>query len=250
MTATREAPRAAGGPGSSNVAPAPPEAGPGRSRWSGGRIAAAVIGGVLVLISLALLGAGGTAVWADQTQRESGYVTTDVHHFSSEGSALATVSTELGSAGAGWLYGPGLLDKVRIRVTPTSPGRDVFVGIGPTTDVNRYLAGVSHTVVSEFWQDKVENVAGAKRASAPGGQGFWVASAAGPGPQSLVWNPTDGSWTVVVMNADGRPGIAVGADLGAKFPALIWIALGVIGVGAVFLAGGALLIAGAILRGR
>ena len=47
--------------------------------WSGGRIAAVVIGGLLAQISLGLLGAGGTAVWADQTQRDdAGYVTSDV----------------------------------------------------------------------------------------------------------------------------------------------------------------------------
>ena len=37
------------------------------------------IGTLLVLVSLALLGAGGTALWADRTQRDGGYVTTDVH---------------------------------------------------------------------------------------------------------------------------------------------------------------------------
>ena len=46
------------------------------------------------------------------------------------------------------------------------------------------------------------------------------------------------------MNADGRHGIDVGADLGAKLPALPWIGLGVLIAGAVFLAGGGLLIAG------
>ena len=51
------------------------------------------------------------------------------------------------------------------------------------------------------------------------------------------------------MNADGRHGIDVGADLGAKLPAVPWIGLGVLIAGAVFLAGGGLLIAGAI-RGR
>jgi hypothetical protein len=51
------------------------------------------------------------------------------------------------------------------------------------------------------------------------------------------------------MNADARPGIAVGADLGARMPAVLWIAVGLLAAGAVFMAGGALLINGAI-RGR
>jgi hypothetical protein len=204
---------------------------------------------LLALLSLVLLGAGGTTVWADRTQRDGGYVTTGVHDFSTSGSALATVSTELGSAGVGWLYAPGLLGEVRIRVTPTSPEEALFVGIGPSTDVDRYLAGMNHTVITEFWEEQTEAVAGGAPAAAPGAQDFWVASSTGSGARTLEWDPTDGSWTVVVMNADGRPGIAVGADLGARFAAAPWIALGVLIAGAVFLAGGGLLLTGAI-RGR
>jgi hypothetical protein len=218
------------------------------SQWTGGRIAALVIGALLGLFSLALLGAGGAALWADLTQREGGYVTTDVHNFSSSGSALTTVSTELGSAGVGWLYSLDLMDKVRIRITPATD-KAVFVGIGPSSEVDRYLAGVSHTVISEFWEDKVEQVDGIKSPAAPAAQGFWVASASGGGPQEVVWDATGGSWTVVVMNADSRTGIAVSTDLGAKFPALLWVAIGALIAGAIFLAGGALLIAGVFRRG-
>jgi hypothetical protein len=228
--------------------PPRPEAVSRSSGWTAGRITAIVIGALLVLLSLALLGAGGTTLWADRTQRDGGYVTTDVHEFSTSSSALETVSTELGLAGVGWLYAPGLLDQVRIRVTPVSAGPPLFVGIGPSTDVDRYLAGVNHTVITEFWDEKVETVHGGTPRSAPGTQDFWAASTTGAGPQTLVWDPADGSWTVVVMNADGRPGINVGADLGARMPAVLWIAVGALTAGAVFMAGGALLIAGAIRR--
>jgi hypothetical protein len=210
-----------------------------------------VIGALLVLFSLALLGVGGTGLWADRTQRDAGYVTSDVHRFSSSGAALATVPTHLGSPGVGWLYSPGLLGKIRIRVTPVRPGSALFVGIGRSADVDRYLAGVDHTRISDFFKDRVEGVRGgaATPGSAPGTRDFWVASKAGPGTQTLRWDPVDGSWTVVVMNADGKPGIDVGADLGARMPAVLWIALGLLAAGAVFLVGGALLIASA-LRNR
>jgi hypothetical protein len=227
-----------------------PKAAAGSSRWTAGRIAALVVGSLLVLLSLPLLGGGGTALWADRTQRDGGYATSDVHEFSTAGSALATESTELGSAGFGWLYSPTVLDKVRIRVTPVSSGSTLFVGIGHASDVDRYLGGVQHSVISDFWTEKVETIGGNTPASAPGQQNFWVASAAGSGPQTLVWDPKDGSWTVVVMNAAGRPGVAVRADLGAKVPALPWIALGVLVLGAIVMAGGALLIVGAIRRTR
>lgn len=220
------------------------------SRWTPGRVTALVVGTLLVLFALALLGGGGTALWADRTQRDGGYVTSDVHTFSTSGSALATESTELGSAGIGWLYAPGMLDEVRIRVTPTSPGPPLFVGIGRSTDVERYLAGVGHTVITEFWGDETRNVAGGTPRSAPGTQNFWAASDTGRGTRTLVWEPKDGSWTVVVMNADARPGIDVGADLGARLPAVLWIALGVLAAGGLFLAGGVLLITGAIRGSR
>jgi hypothetical protein len=231
-------------------ATAPPQRPPAveASGWTVGRITALVVGVLLVLVALVLLGGGGTALWADRTQREGGYVTTDVHRFSTSGSALATVSTELGSAGVGWLYAPGLMDEVRIRVSPTGSGGELFVGIGPSTDVESYLAGVNHTVITEFWGDKTEAVEGGAPASAPETHDFWAASTTGAGPQTLVWDPADGSWTVVVMNADGQPGIDVGTDLGARMPAVLWIALGLLAAGAVFMAGGALLIAGAIRR--
>jgi hypothetical protein len=226
--------------------PAPPARSSG---WTAGRVTALVIGGLLVLVSIGLLGAEGTALWADLTQRDAGgYVTTDVHRFSTSGSALVTDPIELSSPGFGWLYSSVVLGEVRIRVTPVGSNSPVFVGIGPSNDVDRYLAGVNHTLISEFWGNQVQTIEGGAPASAPGTQDFWVASATGPGAQTLTWDPANGSWTVVVMNADGRPGIGVGADLGATYPALLGIAVGLLVAGGIFLVGGAFLIVGAIRR--
>jgi hypothetical protein len=213
------------------------------------RITPIVIGAFVALIALCLLGAGGTGLWATWTQREEGYVTTDAHTFSAAGSALTTERTHLGSAGVEWLYAPGILGKVRVRVTPADGARPVFVGIARSIDVDRYLGRVGHTVISDFWSEKLEQVVGGPAASAPGEQRFWVASDSGSGPRSLVWKPRDGSWTVVVMNADGQPGIDVRTDLGARFPAAVWIALGLLIGGAVFMAGAVLLVRGALRKG-
>jgi hypothetical protein len=218
-----------------------------RPPWSAGRITAIVVGVLLVLVSLASLGGGIYGLWADRTQRDGGYVTSSEQQFSTAGSALVTKPTDLGSAGTGWLYAPSVLDKVRIRVTPQGPA-SVFLGIGPTDAVDRYLAGVAQTTITDFWSGKVEVVSGGASRTAPSAQHFWVASATGAGRQTLFWKPTAGSWSVVVMNANGRPGVNVGADLGATLPALPWIALGLVIAGAVFLTGGALLIRGALPR--
>ena len=228
--------------------PTQPEGAARRPGWTGGRVTALVTGVLLALVSLCLLGGGGTAVWADGQRDAAGYLTTGVHEFSTPGSALATERIDLGSAGIGWLYSPALLGTVRIRVTPVSPGPALFAGIGPSADVDRYLAGVSHTVISDFWGDKLQAIGGGTPGSAPATQGFWVAAATGPGTQTLRWDPASGIWTVVVMNADGRPGIRVRTDLGATYPDLLGIAVGMLAAGTVFGVGAALLIAGAIRR--
>lgn len=202
-----------------------------------------------MLFAVTLLGAGGVGLWAE-TQRDGGYVTPEGHDFSTSGSALATEGTKLGSAGVGWLYAPTLLGKVRIRVTPTESASPLFVGIGPADEVERYLAGTKHTLITEYFGNKAHLVDGGASRSVPGAQRFWVASTTGPGARSLFWKPADGTWTVVVMRADGRPGIAVHADLGARMPALPWVTTGVLVVGVVLLAGGVLLIVGALRRRR
>lgn len=231
------------------IASEPQVAASQRSRWTPGRIATLGSGSLLVLIAVCLIGAGATGVWADLTKRDGGYATTDVHHFSTSGSALATKPTDLGTSGLGWLYSPGILGKVRIRVTPAGSGPPLFVGIGPSEDVDRYLSGVGHTVISDFRSEKTETVHGGRPGSVPTRQSFWVASSSGTGTRSVVWKPSAGSWTVVVMAADGRAGIGVGADLGAKLPALLWVAIGLAIGGTIFLTAGGLLI-GRVLRSR
>jgi hypothetical protein len=240
---------AEGAGGQATIPPAP--ATDGRWGWTAGRITALVTGALMVLISVGLLGAGGTALWADLSHRDTaGYVTTEAHSFSTTGSAFATEPVELGDPGVGWLYSTVVLGEVRIRVTPASPGSSVFVGIGPSAAVDRYLAGVSQTVISDFWTNRLAPTGGTTPGSAPGTHDFWVASATGTGPQTLTWDPANGSWTVVVMNADGQAGVDVTADLGATMPTLIAIAVGSLAVGGLFLIGGVLLIAGSIRRSR
>jgi hypothetical protein len=230
--------------------PRPPDVARRRVGWTGGRITALVIGVLLTFFSVVLLGAGGTALWATWTQRDDGYITTDAHAFSTGGSALVTERAGLGSAGVGWLYAPALLDEVRVRVTPESPASTVVVGIGPSADVDRYLAGVNHTVISDLWTGTERVVGGGTQVAAPGAQDFWVATDTGSGPRTVTWEPTEGSWSVVVMNADASPGLRVRADLGATMPAVVWIALGLLLVGGLFLAGGVILIVGAFRAAR
>ena len=230
--------------------PRPPAVTSRQHGWTPGRIAALAIGVFLVVVGLIPLGAGGTALWAIATQRDDGYITSDVQTFSASGSALVTKPADLGVPGFGWLYSPSVLGEIRVRVTPASSGSTLFVGIGPSNEVDRYLSGVGHTVITDFWSESVQPIGGDATASAPASQDFWVASDSGAGPRTVTWDPTGGSWSVVVMNADGQPRVDVSADLGATLPPLVWISVGFLLFGLVLLTGGVLLVVGAIRRTR
>jgi hypothetical protein len=77
----------------------------------------------------------------------------------------------------------------------------------------------------------------------------WAASTAGTGEQSLLWKPRDGDWSIVLMNVDASPGVALSGDLGAEFPPLPWIAWGLLIAGAIFAVFGGWLIVREIRRG-
>ena len=80
--------------------------------------------------------------------------------------------------------------------------------------------------------------------AAPGEQGFWAASAEGQGEVNVDWDPTDGLWTLVVMNADGSRYVDATLSAGAELDALRWLGWALIGVGALLA-----LLAGALIYG-
>ncbi|GLY38205.1 hypothetical protein Amsp01_042290 [Amycolatopsis sp. NBRC 101858] len=228
-----------GGAESGHEPPHPHPAHPHAGGWTGGRIAAAVTGAVLVLGSMGLLTGGGAVLWADRTQRDDdGYLTAS-STFVSSGYAVATDPVRLQGVSAPKLT--TFVGDVRIRVTDTG-GRPVFVGIGRTADVERYLAATEYTTAGNRTHP------GSAPAVPPGAAGVWVASASGAGTQTVGWPVLDGQWTAVVMNADASRGVSVRADAGATAPALGWIALALLVSGAIVLAGGVVLI-GVAARG-
>ncbi|HEY2298866.1 MAG TPA: DUF4389 domain-containing protein [Jatrophihabitans sp.] len=221
-------------------ATAPPDAPPTKKTgpgWTGGRIVSLVIGAVLALISLLLLAGGGIATWLTASQRDSsGYLTTNSHAFTATSYALTSERIDLGT-GADWATVSDILGTVRIRATASNAATPVFIGIAPQSAVDTYLAGVSHTEVTN-WADgnaTTRQQGGGAPHTAPVASRIWTARAVGLGRQTLTWHPTGGAWAVVVMNPSGRPGVSVIADVGATIPDLKWFAVGL------FVAGGVLL---------
>lgn len=82
-----------------------------------------------------------------------------------------------------------------------------------------------------------ETRTGTKRPAPSIAQSFWAASTARTGTETLIWKVEPGTWSVVVMNLDGSPGVAASLDAGARLPFLLWLAIIGLGGGLVLLLG-------------
>lgn len=144
----------------------------------------------------------------------------------------------------------GLLD---VSLTATSgSGKDIFIGIAPPDDVQKFLLGVPYDAAS-----RIENGAFVSKpvpgstlpAPAPGEQSFWDASSSGR-DASIDWANQAGEDVLVVMNADGSPGVV--ADLSAAIgsPKLFPTTAGALVVGTVLFFLGILLLVLGIRAGR
>jgi hypothetical protein len=195
----------------------------GAACWTPARIIAMLAGSILALLSLGLLAAGATALWADHSQRQDGYLTSATATYSASGHALASETVAL-HGWQGWLA--SFAGPVRIRVTATDPGKPVFAAIAPAPAARSYLSGVAYTSVTSLGNRATMTAhLGTARPRPPATAGIWTAQATGTGTRALVWTVRDGDWMAVAMNPDGSAGVSVRADIGAQFPALATLAL-------------------------
>ena len=82
---------------------------------------------------------------------------------------------------------------------------------------------------------------------APADQPFWVVSSTGIGPQRVTWDIEEGTYSIVVMNADASDGVSFEARVGARVPLLKPVGIGLLVGGSVATALGVLLVTLALL---
>jgi hypothetical protein len=235
-------------------------------RWTGGRVVALVLGALVLLTSTGLLAAGGGLLWADQTQREGGWLTSDDESVSTARYALVTDDVSLDAAGAEWIV-DNLIGQARLQMTSADPDVELFAGVAPSSAVSGYLAGVGQRRLGTVgpgtgaagWSTgsgggmdpgMMTDVPGGPPALPPTEQGFWVAQATGSATETLQWTPTAGNWTVVVMRADGSAGVDTSLAVAATVPGLTRAAWGLLGGGALLLAIGGLIVALTLRRAQ
>lgn len=195
-----------------------------------------VLGSIAALLGLALTAAGGVLVGIHATQRDGdGYYTSSTERFETPTYALTSEDIQLHVDADGRDWGP-LRDIGTARIAAQSSlGGAIFVGIARHADVERFLAASAHDELTDVSFDPFEPTyrrqAGEVPPAAPGGQGFWAASVAGAGRQTLTWDVESGDWDVVVMNADASRGVTVDASVGIKTGLLLPIGIGLLAGG-------------------
>ena len=206
-----------------------------------------VVGSIAALLAFALLVGGCAAVAVDRAQRDDdGFLMSPTEEFSTATYAIVSESADVDVDGPDWVA-KDFLGTIRIR---SESERPVFVGIARESDVAEYLGGVEHAVVTEIGHEpRYAERQGDAPADPPADQPFWAASATGAGEQTLDWEPEDGSWEVVVMNADGSRGVAADLSIGAELDPLIWIGIGLLVGGGLLAAVAAVAITAGIRHG-
>jgi hypothetical protein len=215
-----------------------------------GYIVMLVFGTIFALLGFSLAVVGAAAASAGSVQDGNGYLNTPAEQFSVTSYALTSPRME--SAGERGL--PAGIGSIRLRATSTTDA-DIFIGVAPQAVVDRYLAGVNHSELTNvnFTPFRAEylDIPGTSTPAAPGDQAWWTVSAEGPGTQEITWDITAGRWAVVVMNADARPGVSASLQAGVHLGFLGPLAIGLLVLGAMLLVIGVLLtVFGAIGLGR
>jgi hypothetical protein len=135
--------------------------------------------------------------------------------------------------------------RARVHATAAAGGPAVFVGVGPAAAVDRYLANSPRDTITDLevdpWSLETARQPGTARPQPPARQTFWVAQSSGRAP-SVDWKISDGSYRLVVMNADGSPRVATDASFELKVPHLSAIAIVALIAGLAMIAGGVALI--------
>ena len=218
------------------------------------RIVLLVIGSLGALMALALLVGGVGLGAALATQRDSaGFFTTGNERFHTATAVVTTESIDLGSPGPDEWWADRELATVRLRARATGAA-PLFIGIGHTADVERFLAHVPHDEITDVEFDpfsatyRRHNAHGQAKPAAPTLEKIWSASSSGAGTRSLTWSLRPGHWTVVVMNPDSSRDVSADVDVGAKVKYLVPLMWGLLGGGLLLLIVAVALILGGVLH--
>jgi len=227
-------------------------------------ILAIIFGGIIIIASLGILAGGGGVMWVQSTFSDSdGFLISGEVKLQVDSHALVGqgVDIDIDVNTPSFVRQPKLGDFVTLKLVGTSndPSKPVFIGIAQEGAASAYLSGVEYDEVVDLdwpydrvWQQPTvsyDTHQGGAPSRAPATETFWEASITGSGTQTLEWEPEEGNFWFVVMNADGSPDVDVDMQLGARIPFLQYIGNMLLAGGFISLVvGGLIIYIGAIRR--
>lgn len=194
----------------------------------------AVIGSLAAIAGGGLLAAFGT----------DGRLASGPHPLSTRATAIVSPITSIkNTSGIAALTGKPTL---RISASPVQRSAGVFVGIGPAADVDRYLARVSTERITSLNTDPYTITqttrSGQTTPRPPATQPFWVARSTSTHTTSITWKIRDGRYRLVIMNANGQPGLATSTAIGITTPNIAYLSLAGLIIGLLMAGGGTALL--------
>ena len=216
-----------------------------KKNLSAGKIIALIFGIFFLIIGVSIT-VSGIAVYAVSSvyTDSSGYFTTPDFQLTQTNSVAITLSDiniNFKDTTPQWIQSDlGNIVKIRINLISNAT---YFVGIAQTSQVIQYLQNVPYSEIQKLdwvngisYKTQVNQNSNATLASTPPeNQTAFTWDASAVGNQGLDWTPKAGSWTIVIMKADGTKGIDVGIKAGAKIPVLGAIATFLIIFGVMFI---------------
>jgi hypothetical protein len=177
------------------------------------RVVLGTTSAVLAVIAAGLLTAAAAMVWLYIQRDSDGFLESRTVTLSTEGYAIASEGLDFEGVPGDWLPA-NLIGTFRVEAESSSD--EVFIGAGPSSEVDEYLDGVAHTLVADirpFTTVDHHDVEGLEAAEDPDAQDFWTTTAVGDGVQQIEWKAEAGEWTIVIMNADASQDVEVRASM-------------------------------------
>jgi hypothetical protein len=201
-------------------------------RSSAGRVVLLTLGALLSVTALVLVLAGAALLIGLAYFDDDGFLTTSSQSIESDGYAIVSEPFEFDEL-EDWPFP----ESARLRATLDGE-KELFVGVARAADVTAALDGIDHDVMrgaprgGPFGDDvRLDRREGRALTGDPAELVEWEASARGRNDVTTTWEPRDGEWVLVAMNADASQGFDVEGSIGADVPYLSALTWGVLGLG-------------------
>jgi hypothetical protein len=219
-------------------------------RWKMLRLLVGLLGITGAIVATGLLIGGGTLLWIDATMTDTdGFINTKPVTLETETYAIATPPAEIDITSTG-PFEFGTLATFRIEVENLDSTKGVFVGVSEADALENYLGGVWHVEIKDLQLEPFKATMtlnpGELAPQTPSLQAFWKTSAQGVGAQTLTWDMESGDYSIILMNEDASPGVAVAAIVGARVPLIRPVSMSLLIGGGIVLALGTALLAAAL----